>query len=100
MSDGMSDGYRMEREARDAEARMEKEQDVFDLQLERLMRNRRDDILEYLAKRGEYFRISDFDLKQPFYQNRKKELKQEMESMRDALVINLERLAGRLKEKL
>lgn len=100
MSDGMSDGYRMEREAREAEERLEREQDKFDLQMERLMRNRREDILEYLAKRGEYFRITDLDLKQKFYQERKKELKLELESLRNALVINLERLAGRLKEKL
>jgi hypothetical protein len=98
MSDGMSDAYRMEREADAADRREELEKDKFDLQMGRLMRNRRDDLLEYLAKRQEYFHMDDYQ--QKLYPTKKAELKRELESVRDALVINLERLAGRLKEKL
>jgi len=98
MSDGMTDGYRMEREASDAEDREEKEQDKFDLQMKNLMRNRREDLLEYLAKRQEYFYMDDYQ--QKLYPQKKTELKQDLEGMRDALIINLRRLADRLEKKL
>lgn len=98
VSDGLSDAWRMEREALAAEEREEKEKDQFDLHIASLMRNRRDDILEYLARRQEYFHMDEYQ--QKLYPKRKEELKRELEGMRDALVINFERLAERLKKKL
>lgn len=98
VSDGLSDGYRMEREALAAEEREEAEKDKFDLRMNRLMRNRIDDLHEYMSKRREYFHMDEYQ--QKLYPGKKAQLKRDLEGLQDALVINLKFLVESLEKKL
>lgn len=98
MSDGMSDGYKMEREAAAADEREEAAKDTFDIRFpgfsERLINTLRD----YRLTRREYFGIDKYEDKN--YPKRKPELLRKMQDLKLVLIPNLEAMAKMLKEKM
>lgn len=98
MSDGMSDGYRMEREAAAADDREMAAEGTFDTRFPGFSERLIDTLREYRQARREYFHIDKWEEKN--YPNRKPELLRKMQSLKLVLIPNLESLAKMLTEKM